>query len=614
MPTSFLFRAAVLPLVCLCTCVRAQQLILYQGFENSDAEGLTVTPSVPPYGSGGLPTFGPVSRIRGIDSATEGALFWAVRDADNPLTAEEIPTLSFDAGEICSLTSARFVFDYRVVGYDGGDDFGYVLYLDGFAGQRQVLVDGRNGGGVSTEGWVSDTVRIPGTAQTARLELYFDQNGDDVAAVDNVRLLATGTNGSCQGSCGIRLERPTVNCTDFTAMADELLLSLPYAGGESGAVVSLAGVTIGGDDPATVADGRIELSGLREGRDYLLEITGGDCAIEYPISYPADQCAPSSLVINEVMAAPADDTNGDGTVSSSDEFVEIYNQGSTAVDIGGYTLHDASNSGVRFRFPEGTMLNGGAFYVVFAGAGPVVSSCEHGVANGFLGLNDNTPETVTLRDPDGKIVARAAFDDAPDGESLVLSPDGNLAGGHRPHSEVNGQNYSICGVEVDLPVVLLDFTATGLGDAVRLDWQTTEETDNERFVVERSKSGQVYTDLASVPAGNGQYAYVDEDPFPGQNLYRLRQLDYDGTATVYGPVYVRLDSGTISLYPNPTTGKLYLTGEVGAEETVTVFSSEGRSVYRAEGARLNLRHLPAGSYYLRLQRPSGTYSLRFIKE
>ena len=138
--------------------------------------------------------------------------------------------------------------------------------------------------------------------------------------------------------------------------------------------------------------------------------------------------------------------------------------------------------------------------------------------------------------------------------------------------------------------------------------------DNDYFTVERSKGGIDFDTLARVPAGDGTYVFVDAHPFPGQNLYRLRQRDLDGTETLYGPISVRLDSGTVSLYPNPTAGKLFLTGEVDAEAPVTVYRSDGQVVHRAHGETINVTHLPAGSYYLRLRRGSGAESFRFIKE
>ncbi len=597
-----------------CTRVPAQEIYRYQGFEVSPEESLPFVPSTDAYGVGSVPTWNSVEQLRGIDGPTEGTRFWAARDVENAITGSPVSELVFDAGSICTLTSARFVFDYNVIGYDAGDDFGYALYLDGFLHETEVLVDGKNGGGTSTPGWVSHSVPIPGTAQTAKLVLYFDQNGDDVAGVDNVRLMATGDDGNCTPVCGIRLGEETVNCGDFTTAADLLTLRIRYSGAEEGARVSVSGATVGGDDPSTRKDGVIDITDLREGTPYLLEVSGGDCALERTLSYPADQCAPSSLVINEILAAPAEDINGDGLVTPADEFVELFNTDDAPQDVAGFTLHDASNSGARFTFPEGATLGARERFVIFASAATVPDGCAYGVASGFLGLNDNSPETVSLRDRSGRIVAQASFDAAPRGESLVLSPDGNLAGGYHAHSTVVPNTTSSACIQQNLPVDLLSFTATPLTDAVRLDWVTSREVDNDRFIVERSKEGRDFTPIGAVPAGTGTYAFVDAAPFPGQNLYRLRQVDLDGGEAVYGPVMARLDSGLIRLYPNPATRKLHLTGDIAQDERVNVYHSDGRLLSTSLGATVDVSRLPAGSYYLRLRRGSGARSFRFIKE
>jgi hypothetical protein len=599
----------------LCTCGRAQDTIYYQGFEDTDAGTLPYTTDVAPYGSGGLPTWNTVDRIKGIENASQGDRFWAARDVENALSATPVARLTFDAGDICKLTSARFVFDYNVVGYDGGDDFGYELYLDGFLHETTILVDGRNGGGRSTNGWVSDTVAIPGSAQTAKLVIFFDQNGDDVAGLDNLQLLASGTNGSCRSVCGIRLGQPTVYCREFTALDDELRINIPYTGAESGATAYLSGGTIAGDDPGVVTDGIIEVTGAREGRQYVLEVTGGDCDLELPLAFPADQCAPSNLVINEVLADPGEDTNRDGKVSPADEFVEIYNTGNVTENLSGYTLQDASNSGARFTFPQGSQLPPGERFLIYAGVGSTApGDCNYGVASGFLGLNDDTPEAVTLRKPDGKIVAQASFDDAPDGESLVLIPDGNLQGGYHPHTTKDGSTSSACSYARAAPVDLLTFTAQPVKDGVQLDWSTANEVDNERFVVEHSKTGLHFMPVGTLPAGPGSYTFLHPYAVAGFNYYRLRQFDFDGTQTLYGPVAAEITSGAIGVYPNPTSGILNLTGEIGAGETISVFGPGGHLLHTGYGPRLDVSHLPAGSYYLRLLRSDEIYSLRFMKE
>ena len=595
------------------TCARAQEVVLRQGFEPEESLPLTWQSDPPGYGSGGLPTWNTVTSVRGISAAAEGQYFWAARDVENTTSGTTRGSLTFDAGSICALTSARFVFAYRVVGYDGGDDFGYVLELDGFAERTEVLVDGRNGGGVSTDGWVYDTVAIPGTAQTARLTLFFEQNGDDVAAVDDVQLLATGDDGSCRPVCGLRLGEPIVNCATLTDAADELYLRVPYTGAERGARVYASAGTVAGDDPGAVADGTIELSGLHEGTYAVLQVAGGDCDLTLPLSLTGDYCAPGPVVINEVLADPGEDINGDGAINGGDEFVEVYNAGDVAADLSGFRIHDGSASGARYTFPAGTALAAGGSFLVLASAGTTEPGCPYGVASGFLGLNNDTPESVTLRDPDGRVTAQVTFEDAPAGESLTLYPDGNLSGGYVAHRSVADGPSSACATNtVSLPVELRYFRATAINDAVRLDWATAREENSAYFVLERSKAGRRFDRIAEVPAGRSAYYYMDYAPFPGQNLYRLRQVDRDGREALYGPVAVRTDSGDVRVFPNPVAGRLSLSGRVRGDVPVSVYRPDGTLVRRFRGPSAAVDDLLPGLYFLRVSAASSPLS--FIKE
>ena len=72
--------------------------------------------------------------------------------------------------------------------------------------------------------------------------------------------------------------------------------------------------------------------------------------------------AAGQIVLNEVLADPAQDWNGDGAVSSrDDEWVEIYNTGSAAVDLSTYRLASADTTW-RFGF-SGTLEPGGVLVV-----------------------------------------------------------------------------------------------------------------------------------------------------------------------------------------------------------------------------------------------------------
>ncbi|MBI2968940.1 MAG: hypothetical protein HYY40_14155 [Bacteroidetes bacterium] len=104
-----------------------------------------------------------------------------------------------------------------------------------------------------------------------------------------------------------------------------------------------------------------------------------------------------------------------------------------------------------------------------------------------------------------------------------------------------------------LPVELLSFTATCLGEKAYLQWTTVSESNNDYFTIER-----LTTDLSSDEDGNWirvgtvkgagnsstirNYFFTDEShPSPfgegqGVGFYRLSQTDFDGTNSAYSPV------------------------------------------------------------------------------
>ena len=109
-----------------------------------------------------------------------------------------------------------------------------------------------------------------------------------------------------------------------------------------------------------------------------------------------------------------------------------------------------------------------------------------------------------------------------------------------------------------LPVTLLSFTAKPEGDRVQLAWATTSERDADRFVVERSADLSEYVSVGEVTAkgttdARQYYGLTDRQPLPGNNYYRLRQIDLDGTSHTFKPVaaVVTVDDIVATLYPNP---------------------------------------------------------------
>ncbi len=101
---------------------------------------------------------------------------------------------------------------------------------------------------------------------------------------------------------------------------------------------------------------------------------------------------PCDVLLNEILAAPGRDWNGDGAVSSrDDEWVEVVNTGAAAVDLTGYLLSDADST-IRYAF-SGALPAGG--HCLVFGLMAVDWQRANGRAVSGLSLN-NSGDTVRL--------------------------------------------------------------------------------------------------------------------------------------------------------------------------------------------------------------------------
>ena len=104
----------------------------------------------------------------------------------------------------------------------------------------------------------------------------------------------------------------------------------------------------------------------------------------------------TSVRLNEILPVPAAmDWDGDGTASEQDEWIELYNGGTSAVDLGGWALDDGAAGSKSYRIPAGTALQAGAFAVFYRR--------ETGLA-----LSDEGGE-LRLFGPDGAVVDVVTF-------------------------------------------------------------------------------------------------------------------------------------------------------------------------------------------------------------
>ncbi len=190
-------------------------------------------------------------------------------------------------------------------------------------------------------------------------------------------------------------------------------------------------------------------------------------------------------------------------------------------------------------------------------------------------------------------------------------------------------------VDATVPVEMSAFNALA-GHVVTLWWETASETSNHGFAVERSADSKHYHQVGFVE-GHGTttaphvYTFQDRPPKQGTYWYRLRQVDVDGSATVYGPVKVLWapqEEVLLSNYPNPFNGqtRVHLLLPEAADLRVAVYDLTGREVARLHTGRVEAgehtwtwnahdelgRELPSGVYLLRATGGQHTLTRRVI--
>jgi hypothetical protein len=176
-----------------------------------------------------------------------------------------------------------------------------------------------------------------------------------------------------------------------------------------------------------------------------------------------------------------------------------------------------------------------------------------------------------------------------------------------------------------VPVELSSFTAENVDGEVVLKWQTATETNNQGFEIERATSSttpvQDWTKVSFVEGrgtttGLTEYSYKDKITNPGNYVYRLKQIDFDGTYEYSQEIEVEVFSPTkFSLeqnYPNPfnpsTTIKFAL--PVDSRVKINVYNTVGQLVETLVDKELesgyhevnfNASRLASGVYLYQLQ-------------
>lgn len=321
-----------------------------------------------------------------------------------------------------------------------------------------------------------------------------------------------------------------------------------------------------------------------------------------------ERAVPVGTLLNGNPSNPGNDAGG-GTDIGDLAYV-TGNGGGTAgaddVDGGNVTLTSPTIDFSSFPDPNIVVISYDYWFVTGGGNTPVNDNLTISITNGIsteviatYTANTNSWVNVDYELNDLGIAL------TPNMQIIVQT--GDLGGGHVV--EAGFDDFRIY-ENAALPVELSAFTAQKIDNKRSLlNWITANEDGNVGFQIERATDGRNFQEIGFVSgAGNSRnensYTFIDENPLPGINYYRLRQLDLDGK-TAFSDVKSLTFGGMIkelSVFPNPANDFLQISGfESGS--SIQLFNSSGKEIgsYTVdENGRINISQLRAGSYVIQV--------------
>jgi|GEM_PF-2478961 len=331
----------------------------------------------------------------------------------------------------------------------------------------------------------------------------------------------------------------------------------------------------------------------------------------------------SQVVISEIMYNPPES----GTDSL--EFVELYNAGSSSVNLKNYSLFWGGSKRYTFTV-DSNLISGGLVIVAATNANavrrqynlsytPFVPTTLSGLSNSgtavkLLGVGDITLDSVSYLG--SWYSATNAL-----GSSLILCnplADNTLSSNWAASAASVGNTINSYMLKAspgvlevcsgNLPVTWLSFiTANNQSNELVLNWQVAEY-NVKNYVVEQSNNGINFYQLAIISAkGNGEnrYSFNSQKKLKEATYYRLKQVDFDGKFSYSKILHVLNNSkNEFTIISNVVKDVLTVNIDKALlNETFTLFNAEG-AILKTIKPQQTVVNINVSSYL------NGTYFLR----
>lgn len=216
-----------------------------------------------------------------------------------------------------------------------------------------------------------------------------------------------------------------------------------------------------------------------------------------------------------------------------------------------------------------------------------------------------------------KLVASNRSDEDYFGRSVSIEGMNTIVGANQENNGVlqtftyPGAAY-IFNYDSPLPVRLASFDVSSDESAALLTWTTTEESNSDRFEIQRSTNGRQWYILGEVKSHGESinietYTFLDSQPNVGENLYRLKMVDKDGSFTYSRIRNLAFSPIQIGVYPNPVSERLFIK-DVNTVIQFTMHDLSGKRVIehtRVDQSGIDISNLANGVHTATIKHSDG---------
>lgn len=451
----------------------------------------------------------------------------------------------------------------------------------------EVSTDGTNWTPISYTptgtGWTLATVSGGVIPSSTTLSIRFSSSTTQQYRIDDIKL------ASISASCALSLGTATTTCEASTLALDTYAVTIPFTGGGAASyTITPAAGNVGGDNPSTMTEGNITISGISENTNYSIAITGGTC--NFTISGNSPQCKP----IN--------------TLPYSESFP--YADGSSLNDTQKWT---GANSGDNV-----TLTSGSLNYSGFTSSGNAITFSGTG-AESFSPFTATTSGTIYASFI-MNISDMSNITDDPAYTYFVGLTDGSTSSYNgRIFCNRVGNQYQL-GLDSASTTTNYDTTMRNVGDIVfvvmgyNFDTNTYSAWINPNLGTFNDTTPATLTATpTAAPTTIGGFIIRQESTTttPTIIMDELRVA-----TTINGLLSVSQNAiAGLKMYPNPVAnGKLFIETAANAERTIIIYDLLGKNVFNTttSNSEINVATLNAGVYVVKITEEGNTTSRKLI--